>query len=148
MCGDIWNEAYAACEANVAPCPCCSLLGKRADNKPDKSPPPDPKLDDGGPAYPCNPNVLEIDQDGKVRAVDYPRMSLRDWFAGLAMQSIINGLAYCVSDPKVDERPDYSACPPGFKGADTVGEETACQSYAYADAMLAETDKRAKNSKA
>ena len=37
-------------------------------------------IDDGGPAFPCNsPNGKET----------HPGMSLRDWFAGMAMQGML-----------------------------------------------------------
>jgi len=39
-------------------------------------------LDDGGPAFPCN----DINED-----LTFPRgMSLRDWFAGMALQGFIS----------------------------------------------------------
>jgi hypothetical protein len=58
---------------------------------------------DGGPAFPPNPN----DAEG---------MSLRDWFAGMAMQGL---LANC--------------------GADS--EQIAKKAYEYADAMLVERNR-------
>ena len=42
---------------------------------------------DGGPAYPVHANHALI--DGRVVAVHEQGMSLRDWFAGKALQGIL-----------------------------------------------------------
>ena len=75
---------------------------------------------DGGPAFP-HPAIIAKDGDTTVGAV--PGMSLRDWFAGRAMQAMIAA------------RFDYDGAAPHEKS-------TAESSYNYADAMLAERDRK------
>ena len=64
--------------------------------------------DDGGPAFPKS-NI-------KYPGLDREGMSLRDWFAGMALQGIL-------------------ACSREFKDAETIATRTA-KAYAFADAML------------
>ncbi len=67
-------------------------------------------IDDGGPAFPVNgPNG------------DHPGMSLRDWFAGMAMQGM------------------YAATKRTTEGHMSWPNESACARWSYqqADAMLA-----------
>ncbi len=61
---------------------------------------------DGGPAFPCN------DQNGCA----FAGMTLRDWFAGMALQGM---LASC--------RPGYSY---------QIAEDATSEAFRYADAML------------
>ncbi len=64
---------------------------------------------DGGPAFPIPP----IDNGpGNIKSQAKPGMSLRDWFAGLAMQGLLT-------------HDDEGLIP-----------ETARDAYRYADAML------------
>lgn len=42
-------------------------------------------IDDGGPAF---PNTAQYDEDGSLMMTQYG-MSLRDWFAGMALQGIL-----------------------------------------------------------
>jgi hypothetical protein len=69
--------------------------------------------DDGGPAFPCDAAGIELGLPCQ------PGMSLRDWFAGMAMQG---GIIVC------NEERDYS--------------EESKVAYKQADAMLAEREKR------
>lgn len=67
--------------------------------------------EDGGPAFP------RIWDDDTVE-VDSPGMTLRDWFAGMAMQGLI-------ADPKYF----------------SYRERTSMDAYGYADAMIQERKK-------
>lgn len=74
------------------------------------------KINDGGPAFPVNgPNG------------NHPGMSLRDWFAGLAMAAII------AKRPPITDRE-------GNAKGDAVIRASAVGAYDYADAMLAERE--------
>ena len=44
---------------------------------------------DGGAAFPGNPTYREYGDRGKVVETSNPGMSLRDWFAGMAMQGFL-----------------------------------------------------------
>ena len=83
---------------------------------------------DGGPAFPVMPNPV-LDKEGMLIGSDFSMkgMSLRDHFAGLAMQAII-------SKNKVGLRLQ------GESVADQkqVSQATAHGAYFYADAMLKE----------
>lgn len=68
--------------------------------------------DDGGPAFPHQPQ----DRQGYPCAEHAPGMSIRDWFAGMALSSM-----------------DY-----GWFGSSTRIREMAEESYNIADAMIAE----------
>lgn len=74
---------------------------------------------DGGPAFPCEQHET---QEGTWNQTFEPGMSLRDWFAGMALQ----GLASAT---------DASGA---WTGADPT---VANQAYRIADAMLAERAK-------
>ena len=82
---------------------------------------------DGGPAFPCKSERKLIDSGpgwqsfGEFEPVGISGMSLRDYFAALAMQSIISG-----SYPKT---------------MNLTKEIFAESSYRMADAMLAEREK-------
>ncbi len=78
---------------------------------------------DGGPAFPVG--FREFDQriHGKAPSIGLPGMSLRDWFAGMALQGFVRG----------KENPL------------TYGENIstlALLAYSMADAMLKERDKQ------
>jgi hypothetical protein len=78
------------------------------------------KTDDGGPAFPGAAPMVAMDQSGHLRRVE-DGMSLRDWFASMALQGII-------------------ACPEPAPDADNIEELTlilANAAYTYADAMIA-----------
>ena len=75
-------------------------------------------INNGGPAFPCKSYLSPRD----IEPSNIPGMSLRDWFAGQAMQGLF------ASDYK-DQRP-------------IAGVVAAA--YASADAMLAERAKEAK----
>ena len=79
---------------------------------------------DGGPAFP----VTFTDGDGNSVAI--PGMSLRDWFAGQAMQAF-------AGQPETMGRAMKSM------GMDLgrIGEAISKAAYATADAMLAEREK-------
>ncbi len=79
---------------------------------------------DGGPAFPTNPHV-----DG----TRYNGMSLRDWFAGMAMQGILsaaNNEETCGAILKTAQASNRS-----------LREHIANNSYGIADAMLVERQK-------
>ena len=74
---------------------------------------------DGGPAF---PTVIKNHVPGeplKVKEDYYPGMTLRDWFAGMALQGGLSN--------------------PGFGGGTEEG--WAREAYRFADAMIAEREK-------
>ena len=71
--------------------------------------------DDGGPAFPVAPT---LNPDGTVWYHGKDGMSLRDWFAGMALQGL---LAHIV----------------GVESANGRASKYADRAYDYADAMLA-----------
>lgn len=79
------------------------------------------KKDDGGSAFPGE--GARLWQDGTWNKTHCPGMSLRDWFAGLAMQG------YLASTPVDDDI------------ADLIKGSLAQDTYRLADAMLAERSK-------
>lgn len=82
------------------------------------------KIDDGGPAFPG----VCIDSDGVWKyPSDSPGMSLRDHFAGLAMQGMLFG---CVG--MIGTGDEVSAYARGHCNSAVVN-----RAYAIADAMLA-----------
>lgn len=74
-------------------------------------------IDDGGPAFPVP--EMHIGRDTK-QSCDKPGMSLRDWFAGMAMQGFFAG------------RNNGGFIPNQF-----IADNLAPDCYGYADAMLA-----------
>lgn len=85
---------------------------------------------DGGPAFPCSTWELK---DGVQIGTPVSGMSLRDWFAGLAMQQMCAGPgARMVADQ--DDRYDQT----NWKYI------VASNAYMFADAMIAERSKPTK----
>ena len=72
--------------------------------------------DDGGPAFPLAPCGTGDPRDGMAGGSE--GMTLRDWFAGMALQGIIASGRVCV---------DHA--------------DAARDAYCYADAMLAAREK-------
>jgi len=87
-------------------------------------------IDNGGPAFPAT-----CSSEGVPLVISYPAeqvsgMSLRDWFAGMALNSIIKscGDIHCYYDVKA-----------GSKGDNDIPSPDAVASFAYeiAESMLA-----------
>jgi len=75
-------------------------------------------MKDGGAAFPNQ--WYDNDSTGaQVVRESFPGMSLRDWFAGQALQG------FCASE----------------QNGTWIGDATARDAYSYADAMLTERDK-------
>jgi hypothetical protein len=103
------------------------------------------RIDDGGPAFPqIKSAITAFDEDGVPLGsgiTGFDRgMCLRDWFAGMAMQGIVEGDHTGEGGGLWLDSPE-----PAFKGgthtrsqlrADML-TQTAADAYAYADAMLA-----------
>lgn len=92
---------------------------------PDQAAEPTPAVSvpkDGGPAFPRPASTDEHSQPCNV-FVEQAGMSLRDWFAGNALASILQDRA--IWDSIRSER-----------------EDIACKLYQWADAMLAERDRK------
>lgn len=94
-------------------------------------------MNDGGPAFPSKTTLLvreEILNDpllkDKVKAIDtqIKGMSLRDWFAGMALIELIRNV--------------HEAVVNGAEVEPTLIELTAQAAYEYADAMLAERERK------
>lgn len=94
--------------------------------------------DDGGPAFP----TLKLAQSSEGRLLTYNEnagMSLRDWFAGMAMQAtVIASLAYALR-PR-DPREGIGSGGGGRAG--DPGADLARNAYDLADAMLAQRAKK------
>jgi hypothetical protein len=79
------------------------------------------KINDGGQAFP-----FEYDANNASSIVPHPGMSLRDWFAGMALQGML-------------------ACPQNYKfedsGLDSGIDGLSKCAYKQADAMIAERSK-------
>ena len=88
---------------------------------------------DGGPAFPAKRMEELIAVKGRPGAyheAEYPGMTLRDWFAGQALAGILSG-PHAEELAKVMEQDDTARSP-----------VVAILSYKFADAMLAEREKR------
>lgn len=88
-----------------------------------------PKVDDGGPAFPC-PYMMQDAASGATQHVaSEPGMSLRDYFAGQALCGLLN---------KSQNTPCACTAPEDVAAerAD-VAERIAAACYRFADAMLA-----------
>jgi hypothetical protein len=83
------------------------------------------KTNDGGPAYPCDWKDFQPLTGEQVVREQFPGMSLRDWFAGMALQGMLS--ANPAMMPEVSD-----------KNVDAV---LAREAYASADAMIAERNK-------
>lgn len=71
---------------------------------------------DGGPAFPVPNSVMSV-----------PGMSLRDWFAGMALQGVVSGVESRTTE---------------WKGKQLEPKDVAFYAYTLADAMLAEREKK------
>ena len=83
---------------------------------------------DGGPAYPL---------DGGCVANGNTGMSLRDWFAGQAMQAMIT------NDAMAKRQTDHAS-----KCGEKPQTATAMAAYILADAMLAERNRKSDDTEA
>lgn len=72
------------------------------------------KTNDGGPAFPCDRSRVE---SLSIVREQFPGMSLRDWFAGMALQGLV------------------------ANGSESRTLVVVGEAYAFADAMLAERNK-------
>lgn len=88
------------------------------------------KLDDGGPAFP-RPRGQTTSEYGCITGSDeQDGMSLRDWFAGKALQGLVHTIF-------IDQPTEDSLIAKGLK-PDDFPKFLAYQCYLAADAMLAE----------
>lgn len=83
---------------------------------------------DGGPAFPAEVTVFE-DKTGRVGDIhaQHPGMSLRDWFAGQALNGLLSDVDCICGDPETNKGP---------QNIDEAAKFTAHQAYVMADAML------------
>lgn len=97
------------------------------------------KINDGGPALPCEGGPSS-------GLIPEPGMSLRDWFAGLAMQAIVGTFSQTLRG-KEEARTDADADLTTFyrdmaldwnhkTGEEDGASEIASDAYIIADAML------------
>jgi hypothetical protein len=82
-------------------------------------------MNDGGPAFPSkSQGFVDMGAHGEavVRYAETPGMSLRDWFAGQALQNLFryNKSRQLISEP----------------------EDVALRAYMFADAMLAQRNEK------
>lgn len=75
------------------------------------------KTNDGGPAFPCDWKDFQPETGNQVVREQFPGMSLRDWFAGMALQGLV------------------------ANGSESRTLVVVGEAYAFADAMLAERNK-------
>jgi hypothetical protein len=85
-------------------------------------------MKDGGPAFPAQPTYKM--PHGVEMVVEQSGMSLRDWFAGMALQGVLASMA----DPQQRRRAEQKGETP---------KDLAIARYHVADAMLAEREKSA-----
>lgn len=79
-------------------------------------------MNDGGPAFPSLGEDIQDEATGRLIGVqNYRGMSLRDWFAGMALQGML------------------SSWP---EGVDMKPCTTAIIAYGFADALLGEREKK------
>ena len=99
---------------------------------------------DGGPAFPSAGLVTPA-------GIAFEGMSLRDWFAGMALQGIITGSAHPIySDDGINQGLVVESIQwaitdgPGSpgKGSNSICEIWAWVAYASADAMLAQRERK------
>ena len=83
-------------------------------------------IEDGGQAFPSY-EVIAHDQDGEDIFGTFPGMTLRDYFAAKAMQSLIAGSFTDIGQDGIDANRHP------FQNVEDLMAET---SYKYADAML------------
>ena len=91
-------------------------------------------LDDGGPAFPHGPlGDSRQHEDGLIshQFAAYPGMSLRDWFAGLAMQGLIAEGDERTVSPDIANNPERVE---EWRRTIRLSEAKCC--YKMADAML------------
>ena len=60
------------------------------------------KIDDGGPAFPCEANNHGIWPDGSAGRLNPASqgMTLRDWFAGQALEGLLGGRTHATDLPE------------------------------------------------
>jgi len=75
------------------------------------------QIDDGGPAFPC---PVEFDPNGQLVSHGSFGMSLRDWFAGMAVGHIA---VHAMVDQWARSGPEWR-------------DAAASESYKFADAMI------------
>jgi hypothetical protein len=81
-------------------------------------------MNDGGPAFPAKVPSGNIGYKGETLYLQVSGMTLRDWFAGMAMQGLASGLEWT-------------------NGRVFGSEELAEDAFSIADSMLAERKKHA-----
>jgi len=92
-------------------------------------------VNDGGPAFP-QPMTFSPNGQPTTPGMYFPDvngMSLRDWFAGLALQGWLSGPC------QGDVLDDYDHDPKAFSQHQKIVGETC---YGYADAMLAARERK------
>jgi len=101
-------------------------------------------MNDGGPAYPTRQIHLGTDQNGAaVFQAERTGMSLRDHFAGLAMQAMVNCYRQgCTSrNDNNDGNDETGVFDQSFVEGRGDVAETARAAYILADAMIAERNR-------
>ena len=78
----------------------------------------DTKIDDGGPAFPCD---VQVEDNSGSHYEEHYGLTMRDWFAGQALASMTAA-------------PDYSKGP--------CNQAIADRAYLIADAMLSARNKK------
>ena len=76
-------------------------------------------MKDGGPAFPCNGIEDDPDFPGALQSVSYSGMSLRDWFAGMAL----NGLLASYANPNAIGFPTTAVVQDAYEQADAMLKE-------------------------
>jgi len=86
---------------------------------------------DGGPAFPQQ--MLETDRGRfSVDAWGAGGMSLRDWFAGMAIRHVGDNLRECAKAARKGDRP----------WAEWTEQQVAAACYGLSDAMIAQREKK------
>ena len=100
------------------------------------------KPNDGGPAFPVP--MIPVGNTGGFTTVRHEGLSLRDHFAGLAMQAMVSSYRTCDRGDEDGSGMDLYTPgrdllidPNGQTGENEGANEVAADAYAIADAMLA-----------
>ncbi len=84
------------------------------------------KINDGGTAFPSDWRDFQPCTGEQVVREQYPGMSLRDWFAGMALQGLLANSFYAEQN---------------HNNANVTAQSASKAAYAHADVMLTIRDK-------
>lgn len=99
-------------------------------------------IEDGGPAYPVFAMYRGADGDLHPTPTQYPGMSLRDHFAGLAMAAIVTDTGWLERESLDESAERLGISPKEWSPYKHWPMIVAMDAYVVADAMLAQRTKQ------